>query len=78
VDAKKSGGGPSRSRFESDSFVFDVLRTPGGGTLLAASIGVRHIELVALLDDPTCLTHDLRGISLDCVDSPFHMEVMLT
>ena len=77
MDAKKSGGGPPWNCFELDSLVFYVLRTPGGGTLSAASVGVRQVEVAAPHDDPTCLTHDLRSISLDCVDSPFHVEVLL-
>jgi len=45
---------------------------------LEATFGVRHIEVVAFLDDTTGFTHGLRGISLDRVHSPFHLEVLLT
>ena len=48
-----------------------------GQYVSAAAVRVRHIEVVALLDSPTCLTHDLCGISLDSVDSPFYLEIML-
>ena len=35
-------------------------------------------EVVVLLDDHIFLKHDLRSISLDCVDSLSHLEVLLT
>ena len=45
---------------------------------MAAAFGVRHVEVVAFLVDTTGLTHDLSGVSLDRVHSPFHLEVLLT
>ena len=45
--------------------------------MLAAAFGVRHIEVVAFLNDTTGLAHYLRGISLDRVHRPFHLEVLL-
>ena len=76
VDTEEPSGRPARSRFKSDSFIFNVFRTPEGGTLSAAAFGVRHIEVVAFLDDTTGLAHDLRGISLDRVHRHFHLEVL--
>jgi hypothetical protein len=78
VDTKEPGGRPARTRFKSDSLIFNGFGTPGGGTLSAAAVGVRHIEMVAFLDGTTGLTHDLRGIPLDRVHSPFQLEVLLT
>ena len=78
VDTKEPVGRPARSRCKSDSLIFNVFRTPGGGTLSAAAVGVRHIKVVAFLNGTRSLTHDLRGISLDRVHSPFHLEVLVT
>ena len=43
----------------------------------AAAFRVRHIEVVAFLNDTTSLAHDLRGISLNRVHRPFNLEVLL-
>ena len=58
--------------------VLDALGAPGDSALSAASVGVRRVEVVVLLDDPTCLTHDLRNVSLNCVDRPLYLEVLPT
>jgi len=58
--------------------VLDALGAPGGSALSAASVGVRQVEVVVLLDDPTCVTHDLQSMSLNCADHPLHLEVLST
>jgi len=78
VDTEKSSGGSVPwSRFELDPLVLDVLGTPGGGELPTASVRVRRVEVVVRLDNPTCLTHDLYCVSVNCVDRPLHLEVLL-
>ena len=77
MDTEQSGGGSPWSRSELD-LVLDVLGAVGGGALSAASVGVHRMEVVVLLDDPTCLTHDLRSVSTNCVDRVLHLEVLLT
>jgi len=46
--------------------------------LSAATVRVRQVEVVVLLDDPTGLTPDLRSVSLNCADHPIHLEVLST
>ena len=53
MDTEKSGGGSPWSRFEVYPLVLDALGAPGDGTLSAVSVGVRRVEVVVLLDDPT-------------------------